>query len=407
MDAPPAGETANTRPGPLSGVRVLDASTILAAPMAATLLAEFGAEVIKIEQPGEGDPLRSFRPLRHGQSLHWRITNRNKRSLTLDLRRPRGHGLFCRLVRHADVVVVNFRPQTLQRLRLDYADLKAARDDVIMLHLSAFGRTGPYAERPGFARIAEAFAGLAYLTGYPDRPPVFAGYPIADGLAGIHGAFAIMLALRHRDRTGEGQLIDLALYEPLLRLMEDFVIAHGADGSVKERAGTAQPNIAPNNLYPTEDGGFVVIPASTEAIWRRLAALVDPALLERYPSNEERLRHRDAVDAAISGFTRSHPAETLVTLCAEAGIPCGKLNSARDIFADPQIAARGNLQRVFDPSLGEWLTMQSPIPHCSTIAPAPVSPGPAAPGEHSAEILRDLLGIETEEFDALRAEGVV
>ncbi|HET8996743.1 MAG TPA: CoA transferase, partial [Acetobacteraceae bacterium] len=361
----PPGDESGRRSGPLAGIRVLDLSTVLAAPMAASLLGELGADVIKVEQPGAGDPLRSFRPLREGQSLHWRVTNRNKRSISLDVSQSKGRDILFGLVRQCDVVVVNFRPPTLRRWGIDYADLKAVRPDIIMLHLSAFGRTGPYADRPGFARIAEAFAGLTHVTGYPDRPPVFAGYPIADGIAGIQGAFSLMVALRHRDLTGEGQLIDLALYEPLLRLMEDFIVGHGSDGTVKERVGSAQPNIAPNNLYPTADESFVVIPASTEAIWRRLASLVDRGMIERFPSNEARVAHREEIDAAICGFTRRHTADALVEICEDVGVPCGKLNSVRDIFSDPHIRARGNLQRVFDPSLDAWLTMQAPIPSFS------------------------------------------
>lgn len=405
-EQPPGAASARGN-GPLAGIRVLDVSTVLAAPMAASLLGELGADVIKVEQPGTGDPLRSFRPLRDGQSLHWRVTNRNKRSIALDVSRPEGRDILLGLVPQCDVVVVNFRPQTLRGWRIDYPDLKAVRPDIVMLHLSAFGRTGPYADRPGFARIAEAFAGLTHVTGYPDRPPVFAGYPIADGIAGIQGAFSLMVALRHRDLTGEGQLIDLALYEPLLRLMEDFIVAHGSDGSVKERVGSAQPNIAPNNLYPTADGAFVVIPASTEGIWRRLAALVDRDMIARFPSNEARVANRAEIDAAISGFTGSHTADALVALCEEAGVPCGKLNSVRDIFADPHIRARGNLQRVFDPSLDAWLTMQAPIPAFSSIDVTPTKPGPADIGGDTQAVLHDLLGIGEDEYHRLRAAGLV
>lgn len=406
VEQPPGGEPGRSS-GPLSGIRVLDVSTVLAAPMAASLLGELGADVIKVELPGAGDPLRSFRPLREGQSLHWRVTNRNKRSISLDVSQPKGREILFGLVGQCDVVVVNFRPPTLRRWRIDYADLKAVRPDLIMLHLSAFGRTGPYADRPGFARIAEAFAGLTHVTGYPDRPPVFAGYPIADGIAGIQGAFSLMVALRHRDLTGEGQLIDLALYEPLLRLMEDFIVGHGSDGTVKERVGSAQPNIAPNNLYPTADEAFVVVPASTEAIWRRLASLVDREMIERFPSNEARVAHREEIDAAICRFTRGHTADALVGICEEAGVPCGKLNSVRDIFSDPHIRARGNLQRVFDPSLDAWLTMQAPIPSFSSIAIEETRPGPAAVGCDTQAVLQELLGIGAEEYGALRATGVV
>ncbi len=261
--------------GPMSGVRVLDVSTILAGPLASALLGEFGAEVIKIEHPAEGDPARLYPPLEDGVSAAWTMLGRTKRSVTIDLHHPEAAHLVGRLAAASDIVVTNFRPATLRRFRIDFDDLRAYRPDLVMVHVSAFGRTGPYAERPGFARVAEAFAGLTYRTGDPDRPPVFSGYPVADGVTGIYAAFAALLALRQRDLTGAAQLADIPLYEPLLRMMEDFVVEYGATGASRERQGNENPHISPNNLYRTRDGRWLALPASTEQMWRRLVGVMD------------------------------------------------------------------------------------------------------------------------------------
>jgi crotonobetainyl-CoA:carnitine CoA-transferase CaiB-like acyl-CoA transferase len=389
---------------PLSGIRVLDAATVLAAPLSATLLAELGAEVIKVEQPGQGDPVRSYAPYADGVSLHWRVTGRNKKSVTLDLHVPEGVELFHRLVGVCDVVVTNFRPRKLREWNIDYDMLTRVKPDIVMLHLSAFGRSGPYTDRPGFARIAEAFSGLTYITGYADRTPVFAGYPIADGVAGFYGAFTILAALRHRDQTGEGQLIDLALYEPMLRMMEDFIVGYSGNGESKERQGNEQFNICPNNFYPTADGEYVILPVSTDQMWRRLVALIGDPRLSVYPTNQDRLRNRALIDRTVGDFTRRYHLEKLLTLFEEHGVASGKLYAVQDIFEDPQIEARGNLVEIDDEELGP-LTVQAPIPHYSTITPQLT----AAPrlGQHNDEVYRDLLHIDDQVLERYRAHGAI
>lgn len=390
---------------PLAGVRVLDAATVLAAPMSASLLAELGAEVIKIEQPGDGDPVRSYAPYAGDVSLHWRVTGRNKKSVTLDLHTPEGIELFHRLVGVCDVVVTNFRPRKLREWNIDYGTLSQIKPDIVMFHLSAFGRSGPYADRPGFARIAEAMSGLTYMTGFPDRAPVFAGYPIADGIAGIYGAFTILAALRHRDLTGEGQLIDLALYEPMLRMMEDFIAGYSGNGVIKERQGNDQFNICPNNFYPTADGKQVILPASTDQMWRRLVGLIGDPELMQYRTNQDRLQNRALIDRRIGDFTQQYPLDKLLTLFDEHGVAGGKLYTVQDIFEDPHIQARGNLLEIDDEELGRPLTMQAPVPHYSTITPQ-VTAAPRL-GQHNDEVYRDLLHLDEDTMRRYRTRGAI
>lgn len=232
------------RVGPLSGVRILDAASLLAAPTAASFLSEFGAEVIKVEQPGNGDTMRRYPPFRDKVSLLWKVVGKNRRSVTLDLRKTEGRQVLKDIAKTCDIVLLNFRPETLAKWELEFDDFIAIRDNIIVMQLTAYGRTGPYADRPGFARVAEAFSGLTFRTGFPGSPPSQSGYPmLGDGIAGMYGAFAVMLALRQRDLTGEPQLIDLGLYEPMFRILEDQVAAHAEDGTVMERSGNSNPLI--------------------------------------------------------------------------------------------------------------------------------------------------------------------
>ncbi|MGI5226561.1 CaiB/BaiF CoA transferase family protein [Actinoallomurus sp. CA-142502] len=392
--------------GPLSGVRVLDVSTILAGPLASSLLGEFGAEVIKIEHPVGGDPARLYPPLEDGVSSGWRMLGRVKRSVTIDLHHPEAAGLVGRLAAAADIVVTNFRPRTLRRYRIDFDDLRAYRPDLVMVHVSAFGRTGPYADRPGFARVAEAFAGLTYRTGEPGRPPVFAGYPVADGVTGIYAAFAAMLALRQRDLTGEAQLADIPLYEPLLRMMEDFVVEYGATGESRERQGNENPHISPNNLYRTRDGRWLALPASTEQMWRRLVKVMDAADLAVHDSMSARLEHREEIETRVSAFVAAHDLEPLMSLLVDAGVAAGPVNSAADVCADPHIRARGSVMEVPDEDTGRPRLMQAPAGRFSGFE-GTVGRGAPALGEHTTEVLRELAGLAESEIHDLRHRGVV
>jgi len=392
-------------PGPLDGIRVLDVSTILAGPLASSLLGEFGAEVIKIEQPGTGDPARSYPPLEDGTSVGWAMIGRGKASVTLDLRRPEAAPLIGRLSTHADVVVTNFRPATLRRFGIDFDDLREHRPDLVMVHLSAFGRTGPYAERPGFARVAEAFAGLTHRTGDPDGPPVFAGYPVADGLAGVYAAFAAMLALRQRDQTGEAQLVDLGLYEPLLRMMEDFIADYGATGRSRERQGNENPHISPNNLYLTRDRRWLALPASTEQMWRRLISVMDAPDLAVHDSMSARLEHRAEIEGRVAQYVAGHDLVDLVETLSSAGVACGPVNTAADICADPHMRARGSVVEVVD-ARGRPRLAQGSAGRFSGFTARVDHPAPTL-GQDTRRVLGDLAGLDDAQLDDLASAGVI
>lgn len=390
---------------PLDGVRVLDVSTILAAPLAASLLGEFGAEVIKVEHPVDGDPARRYPPLAGETSASWAMLGRNKRSVTIDLHQPEGADLLGRLTATSDVVVTNFRPATLRRFRIDFDDLRAYRPDLVMIHVTAFGRSGPYAERPGFARVAEAFAGLTHRTGEPAGPPVFAGYPVADGVTGIYAAFAAMLALRQRDLTGEGQLADIPLYEPLLRMMEDFIVDFSSTGVSISRQGNQNPHISPNNLYLTRDGRWVALPASTEQMWRRLVAVIGAHDLAVHNSMEARLDHRAEIESRVGAFVAAHDLDTLMEILAAAGVAAGPVNNAEQICADPHVQARGSVVEVVDEE-GHSRWMQAPAGRFSGFEGTIGQPAPRL-GQHTTQVLSDLLGLTGQDIQELRARGLL
>ncbi len=390
---------------PLHGVTVLDMSTILAGPLASSLLGEFGAEVIKIEEPRRGDPARSYPPMVDEVSAQWAVLGRNKRSVTVDLHQPGAAEVVGRLAAAVDIVVTNFRPGTLRRFGVDFDDLLAFNPGLVMVHVSAFGRTGPYAERPGFARVAEAFAGLTHRTGEPDRPPIFAGYPVADGVTGIYAAFAAMLALRQHEATGEPQLVDLALYEPLLRMMEDFLVDYDVTGHSIGRQGNENPHISPNNLYRTRDGRWLALPASTDQMWRRLVKVMGVDELAGYTDMAQRVAHRQEIESRVHDFVASYDLDPLMEILVDAGIAAGPVNSAEQIFADPHIRARGSVVEFPDGS-GRRRRMQSPAGVFSGFAGSLRSPAPAL-GEHTDAVLADLAGLTADEIRALHAKGVI
>ncbi|WP_375002659.1 CaiB/BaiF CoA transferase family protein [Aeromicrobium sp. CTD01-1L150] len=390
---------------PLRGVRVLDLSTILAGPLTSSLLAEFGAEVIKIEQPGDGDPARSYPPLEDGVSPQWSLLGRNKRSVTIDLHQPGAADVVGRLAAAADVVVTNFRPGTLRRFGVDFDDLVAYRPDLVMVHISAFGRTGPYADRPGFARVAESYAGLTHRTGEPDRPPLFAGYPVADGVTGIYAAFAALLALRQRDLTGEPQLVDIALYEPLLRMMEDFIVGFDATGHSISRQGNENPHISPNNLYRTRDDHWLALPASTEQMWRRLIKVMGADDLAGYTDMSQRIAHRKEIEARVQAFVASHDLDPLMEMLVDAGVAAGPVNSAAEICADPHVRERGSIVSVPD-GAGRQRLMQAPAGIFSGFEGSIRSVAPTL-GQDTDAVLTQLAGLSDDDVAGLRERGVI
>jgi formyl-CoA transferase len=390
---------------PLDGIRVLDLSTILAGPLTSSLLAEFGADVIKVEEPSVGDPARTYPPVVDGESAHWSVLGRNKRSVTIDLHHPEAPELIGRIAGTVDVVVTNFRPTTLRRFEIDFDQLVQRRADLVMVHISAFGRTGPYADRPGFARVAEAFAGLTHRTGEADGPPVFAGYPIADGVTGMYGAFAAMLALRQRDLTGEPQLVDIALYEPLLRMMEDFIADYDVTGQPVMRQGNENPHISPNNLYRTRDGHWLALPASTDQMWQRLVKAMGADDLADVGDMTDRVQLRRRIESRVSDFVAQHDLDTLMVDLTAAGVAAGPVNSAADICTDPHIAERGSIVRVPDRH-GRSRAMQAPAGRFTGFEGTIRTPAPAL-GEHTDDVLRDLVGLDESEIATLHTRGVV
>jgi crotonobetainyl-CoA:carnitine CoA-transferase CaiB-like acyl-CoA transferase len=393
---------------PLEGVRVLDLGTRIAAPFAATLLAEFGAEVYKVELPGSGDFLREIGPFVGDYSLWWAVDNRAKKSITLDLRHPEGRELFLRLVPHVDVIVENFRPGTLEEWGLDYPRLQSLNPQLILARVSVYGQTGPYRNRPGLDRIGIAFGGLLYLTGYPDRPPVRPGILVADYLTAVFNAFGIVLALLHRARGGSGQWIDLALYESVFRVLEYTAAAYDRLGLVRERQGNRLPNSAPLDNWETKDGQFVCIVAAGDVLFRRLAkAMGRPDLPEdpRFATLQARVAHAEEIHAIVGEWVSRHTAEEVERILVEAEVPVSRVYSIADIFADVHYRERESLITVDDPVIGP-VRMQAVYPRLSE-TPGRVSRGAPKLGEHNDEVYGGLLQLSVAERERLRALGVI
>ena len=392
--------------GPLSGIRILDAATFLAAPYAGSLLSEYGAEVIKVEQP-QGDHMRNIPPLRGDVSVWWKVIARNRQSLALNFNSEEGREIFKTLASQADIVIVNFRSNALKKWGLEFEDLVKVKKDIIFYHLTAFG-SGPYENRPGFARVAEAYAGLTNRTGLPDGPPIQSGYAmLGDGIAGIYGAFALMLARRQRAQTGEPQKIDLGLYEPILSMMEDMIVTYDETGSRMKQMGNSSPRWSPHGLFTTRDGKYVVIACSTEKLWRQLRELMGDESLKKYDSDSPgRVVHRVEIEGKLDAWTRTYDLLDLLDLCGKAGLAIGPIYSAEEIVADPHIQARGSIITIDDPATGKPIRMASPAGRFSGFKGEVRSLGPGV-GEHTDSVLSGLAGMSAEEIAGLRARGVV
>lgn len=396
--------------GPLEGIRVLDIATFVAAPFCGTIMAEFGAEVIKIEQPGDGDSLRRFGTMTEaGDTLVWLSEARNKESVTLDLRTPEGAAVFRELVAKSDVVLENFRPGTLERWGLGYDELAKINPRLVMLRVSAYGQTGPMRDKPGFARIAHAFSGLAYLSGEPDRAPVVPGSTsLADYMSGLYGAVGVLIALRHVERTGEGQTIDIGLYESIFRVLDELAPAFGRTGYCRQRMGPDTVNIVPHSNYETKDGAWVALACSNDRMWERLCnAMGRPELADdpRYAKPKTRDDHRAEVNGIVSDWVRGLDSADVLAACEAAEAPASKLLSIADIFADPQYAARGNLQTLDDPRVGA-LTLPGPMPRMSRTPPELRTAGPAL-GSANSSVLGGLLGIEADTLADFARRGII
>ncbi|MGH3342128.1 MAG: CaiB/BaiF CoA transferase family protein [Carbonactinosporaceae bacterium] len=395
--------------GPLAGLRVVEMGQLLAGPFCGQLLGDLGAEVIKLEPPGAGDPMRQWgREKAHGKPLWWPVIARNKKSVTCNLRTEQGQGLARRLIDRADIAVENFRPGTLERWGLGYDALSATNQGLVLVRVTGFGQTGPYAPRAGYGAIGEAMGGLRYVTGDADRPPSRSGISIGDSLAGTFAALGAVSAIHARAGTGRGQVVDAAIYEAVLAMMESLVTEWQATGYQRERSGPVLPNVAPSNVYPTADGQTVLVAANQDTVFRRLAALMGrPDLAEDalWGTHAARGAHQQELDTLIAAWTAEHDADTLLQLLHEGGVPAGRIFRAADMLRDPHFQARDSIVSVVDPQLGE-LAMHNVVPRLSGTPGSVRWAGPAL-GEHNAEIYGGLLGLDEPARVALRAAGSI
>ncbi|MGY1825244.1 MULTISPECIES: CaiB/BaiF CoA transferase family protein [unclassified Blastococcus] len=390
----------------LAGLRVLDVSTLFAGPLAATMLGDFGAEVIKIEHP-KGDPVRYHGASKDGVGLWGKVVGRNKRGITLYLGSPEGQEVFRKLVATADVVIENFRPGTLERWGLGYDELSRDNPGLVLVRVTGFGQFGPYSGRPGFGTLAEAMSGFAAITGEPDGPPTLPPFGLADGISALAAAFATLTALRARDTTGRGQVVDLAIIEPILTLLGPQPTVYDAVGQVQPRTGNRSANNAPRNTYRTRDGRWVAISTSAQSIAERVMHLVGrPEFIDEpwFASGAERAEHADELDDAVGSWIAARDRDEVVRAFEEAQAAVAPIYDVRDVLADPQFQALGSLVRVPDPELGSVL-MQNVIFRLSETPGAIVSAGPSI-GQHTEEVLAEL-GIDADEVAALRSKGAL
>ncbi|MGE4243376.1 CaiB/BaiF CoA transferase family protein [Ramlibacter sp.] len=395
---------------PLAGLRVLDIATFIAAPFCGATLAEFGAEVIKVEQPEVGDPLRYWGTQTEcGDSLVWLSEARNKKSVTLDLRTEQGKRIFRQLVAKSDVVLENFRPGTLEKWGLGYDALAEINPGLVMLRVSAYGQTGPYKDRPGYARIAHAFSGLSHLAREPGGKPVMPGSTsLADYFSGLYGAVGVMMALRSREKTGRGQSIDIGLYESIFRIMDELVPSYGRSGFVRQPMGADTVNIVPHSHYQAKDGKWVAVACSSDRMFERLAATMgSPELAtdERYRTMRERDKRRDELNAKVGEWVASMPAAEVLERCEANEMACGLLYDIADIFEDPQYKERGNIKTMQDSRVG---TYHAPnvIPRLSATPGHLDTLGPAL-GAHNAEVYGELLAMTAADLASLRSAKVI
>jgi crotonobetainyl-CoA:carnitine CoA-transferase CaiB-like acyl-CoA transferase len=393
----------------LQGIRVLDLGTFIAGPHCATILGEFGAEVIKVEPPKTGDSLRRLGTNTEcGDTLVWLSEARNKKCVTLDLGSERGRELLRQLAAKCDIIVENFRPGTLEKWGLGYEDLKKLNPGAILVRISAYGQDGPMRSQPGFARIAHAFSGLTYLAGEPGQVPVVPGSTsLADYMSGMDGAIGALVALRAREATGQGQCIDLALYESVFRVLDEIAPAYQKFGYVRERMGADTVNVCPHSHYQTGDGKWIAIACTSDQIFARLAeAMEQPGLAseKRYGAKELRLAARDEVNKIVAQWVASFECQIILARCAEGGVPASLIYSIADIFEDPQYRARGNI-KMTDSRVGT-IAVPNVVPHLSE-TPGQIRWLGEGLGAHNEEVLKDLLGLSSAEIDDLRISGVI
>lgn len=392
-------------PGPLAGLKVLELGQLIAGPFAAKTLADFGAEVIKIEPPGSGDPLRQWRLLHNGTSVWWQVQSRNKKSVVLDLREPSDRNIVRRLADEADVLIENFKPGMMEKWGLGYDELSRTNPGLVMLRISGYGQSGPYKDRPGFGVVAEAMGGLRHLTAEPGRVPVRVGVSLGDTLASLHGVIGVLMALQERHRSGRGQVVDVALYESVFNVMESLLPEYSAFGVVREPAGSALPGIAPSNAYACADG-WVLVAGNGDSIFKRLMSAIgrddlgqDPALAD----NVGRVKRVAEIDAAIGAWTAARTVAEVLDVLNAAQVPAGRIYTARDIADDPHYRARGMIEAV---TTADGLTLEVPgiVPKLSRTPGAITRRAPTL-GEDTEAVLREV-GLSDDQLAALKARGL-
>jgi len=393
---------------PLSGLRVIELGQLIAGPFASKILAEFGADVIKIEPPKTGDPLRTWRLLHEGTSVWWAAHARNKRSVTLDLRQPEGQEIIRKLAVDADILIENFRPGAMEKWGLGFQALHAINPKLIMLRVSGYGQSGPYRDRPGFGVIGEAMGGLRYLSGEPGRPPVRVGVSIGDTLSGLHGVIGVMMALRHREQQGGvGQEVDVALYESVFNMMESLLPEYSKFGAVRQPSGASMPGIVPTNAYLCNDGLYALIAGNGDSIYKRLMETIgrtDLATAPNLANNIGRAANAELIDAAISAYTQQHSLESVLEAMNVAGVPAGKSYDAADIAHDPHYQARDMILEAILPD-GSTVKVPGIVPKLSQTPGQVTRPAPEL-GQHTAEVLGEL-GIDSTQQADWKARGII
>ena len=393
--------------GPLSGLKVIELGQLIAGPFAAKTLADFGAEVIKVEPPGSGDPLRQWRLIKDGTSVWWQVQSRNKRSVALDLKAKEAQDIVRLLAAEADVLIENFRPGAMEGWGLGPEVLMQLNPRLIMLRISGYGQTGPYRDRPGFGVVAEAMSGLRHLTGEPGRVPVRVGVSIGDTLASLHGVIGILMALHHRQRSGQGQVVDVALYEAVFNCMESLLPEYSAFGAIRGPAGSALPGIAPTNAYRCSDGGYALVAGNGDSIFKRLMLCIGRPDLAQDPelaSNTGRVRRVEEIDAAIGQWTAQRSVDEALSALEQAQVPSGKIYTVADIADDPHYAARGMLQRV-QLQDGSELSVPGFVPKLSRTPGGHRRNAPDL-GQDTDAVLTEI-GLTGQQIAALRERGIV
>lgn len=395
--------------GALAGLRVIEMGSLIAGPFCGQILGDFGAEVIKLEDPRTGDPMRQWgRSLPKGQSPWWPVIGRNKKSVGLDLRQPEGQDLARTLIASADIVIENFRPGAMEKWGLSYERLSEANPGLIMARVSGFGQTGPLSHRAGYGLIGEAMGGLRHITGEPDRPPARAGISIGDSLAAMHAAMGVMMALHSRHATGKGQVVDAALYESVLAVMENLITEYDLTGYARERSGSVLPGIAPSNVYPCAGDEMILIGGNGDTVFARLCEVMgQPGLAQdpRFASHAARGERQGELDALIGAWAATYSLDDLLTRLEDKGVPCGRIYRAPDMLSDPHFAAREAIVTLDHPVFGQ-VKMQNVFPKLSATPGHVRWPGPPL-GAHTDEVLQSLAGVSTQGLSDLRSRGVI